>query len=248
MPRIAGFEQKRKLDRMADKRSLLRRLPRIYFWGWVALAPLVILAGLMMYMSFDRKFEYFLEGLWIGILNLGILWTAMFVLVSVIIVVARVSKPNHRQPVATANSFRKEFLSIYPLGWTVLVASGFISEFLTHTFTIRGSFLATVALGFVPMTLGTALIAFVRSRDRAGTVASPRAAHEIDFVSGPSIDCVRLWPIAALEAFQNWAKFRSALQRKAALEEGPGKSYLHTAFLDNTGSLQSGNRSCFTSS
>jgi hypothetical protein len=156
---------------MVDKRSLLRTLPQIYFWGWVALVPLVLLAGLIGYMSFDRKYEHFLQGLWIGILNLGILWTAIFVLIAMIKLIARVWKVDHQQSVPTANSFRKEFLSIYPLGWTVLVASGFVSEFLARTFTIPGSFLAVVAFGFTPMTLGIALIAFVRSRDRSGSAA-----------------------------------------------------------------------------
>ena len=173
MSRIARVDQKRTLDSMADKRSLSRTLPRIYFLGWVALVPLVILAGLIGYMSFDREFEYFLVGLWIGILNLGILWTAVFVLISVVKLVAQVSKADHRRPAVTAGSFRKEFLSIYPLGWTVLVALGFLSEFLAHSFSIRGSLLATVALGFIPMTLGTALVAFVRSRDRPDTVPPP---------------------------------------------------------------------------
>lgn len=166
MPRIAWFGQRRKLESMADKGSLLRMLPRIYFWGWIALAPLIALAGLIGYMSFDREFEFFLEGLWIGILNLGILWTAVFVLISVIALVAQVSKSSHGQPRAGVDSFWKEFLSIYPLGWTVLVASGFISEFLTHSFAIRGGFLLTVVFGFLPMTLGIAAISLFRSRAR----------------------------------------------------------------------------------
>ena len=69
---------------MADKSSLSRTLARIYFLGWVALIPLVILSGLIVYMSYHREFEYFLEGLWLGILNLGILWTGVFVLICVV--------------------------------------------------------------------------------------------------------------------------------------------------------------------
>jgi hypothetical protein len=106
------------------------------------------------------------EGLKIGLLNLGILWTALFVLICMIKIVALFLRTQHRQPVVAPHSFRKEFLSIYPLGWTVVIAAGFVTEFIAHTFTTRGSFLATVTVGFIPMTLVVVLLAFVRSRDR----------------------------------------------------------------------------------
>ena len=153
---------------MAGKPSLLRTLPRLYFWGWIALTPLVLLAGLIGYMSFDRKFEYFVEGVRIGILNFGILWTAVFILIAVIKVVLRILNRGQPQAAVTKNSCRKEFLCIYPLGLTVLVASGFVTEFIAHTFTAGGSFLATIAIGFIPMTLAIAIVAFVRTRGRPG--------------------------------------------------------------------------------
>jgi len=159
---------------MADRQSLWRTLPRIYFWGWVALAPLVFFAGLIGYMSYDRQFEYFRVGLWIGILNLGILWTALFGLIALVKLAHQIARTRKGQSASTADSFIKEFLNMYPLGWTLLVAAGFVAEYVAHTFTTRGSLLMTVAVGFVPMTLGIALIAFARRQGRS----SPEAAGQ----------------------------------------------------------------------
>jgi len=153
---------------MGEERSLWRTLPRVYFSVWVALIAVAIFCGFVFYMSFDREFDDFLDGLWVGILNLGILWTAVFLIVLAVGCIARVRRAKDRlpQPAVSAGAFWEEFWPIYSWGWIAVISLGFLLEFLTHTFGEGGGLMATIALCFLPMTLATALIAHFRSRNR----------------------------------------------------------------------------------
>jgi Na+-transporting methylmalonyl-CoA/oxaloacetate decarboxylase gamma subunit len=147
---------------------LSKKLPLIYFWGWVVLAPLIILIALIWYVSYKNKFEALLDGLWIGILNLGILWTAVFLLIVVVSSIAHILRTGDRQPqqVVVESTFWEEFWWIYRWGWIVTISLGFLSEFLAGSFGVSGGLMVTVALAFLPMTLATALIAYVRSLNK----------------------------------------------------------------------------------
>jgi hypothetical protein len=66
----------------ADRR-LSEELTRLYFLGWAGISPLVFIAGLIGFVSYDFAISALLTGLWAGILNLGILWSGIFLLIAV---------------------------------------------------------------------------------------------------------------------------------------------------------------------
>ena len=153
---------------MADKRPLSEVLTRLYFWGWVGLTPLVILFGLIGYASYSFESRYFWEGLWIGLVNLGILWTGIFLLIVIGHVVVSIiwhfidrEKVNREHVV---RSFGEEFREVYGFGWTILLVTGFISEFLAESFGFSGGLFAMLAFGFLPMTFVAVVLAYLRSR------------------------------------------------------------------------------------
>lgn len=153
---------------MADDRPLPELLTRVFFWGWVALSPLVIFTGLIGFLSYDCRLEYFLDGVWFGLLNLGILWTGIFLLIalvgSVIGIILRVVDSGRERRERVARTFAVEFREAYGLGWTILIILGFIAEFRVQSYGESGGLFVTLALGFVPITLLAILLAYVRNR------------------------------------------------------------------------------------
>lgn len=119
-------------------------------------------------MSYDRELKNFVRGVWIGILNLGILWTAIFLLIvfghAVVCLVRRCIESGNQNHEHDIRSFGNEFREVYGLGWTILVVVGFSSEFLVHTFDYPGGLFTVLAFGFLPMTLAAVLLAYTRSR------------------------------------------------------------------------------------
>ena len=140
----------------------------MYFCGWVALMPLMIVTGVIGFVSSGFELEGFLTGVWVGLLNLGILWTGIFLLISVARVIVGLmlfftsSRPEHRERVA--RTFAEEFREIYGLGWAILIATGFISEFLAQSHHDSGGLFVALAIGFVPMTLAAVLLTHLRCR------------------------------------------------------------------------------------
>lgn len=140
----------------------------MYFCGWVALMPLMIVTGVIGFVSSGFELEGFLTGVWVGLLNLGILWTGIFLLISVARVIVGLmlfftsSRPEHRERVA--RTFADEFREIYGLGWAILIATGFISEFLAQSHHDSGGLFVALAIGFVPMTLAAVLLTHLRCR------------------------------------------------------------------------------------
>jgi tryptophan-rich sensory protein len=97
---------------------------------------LAIIFGLVAYFSYNREFRCFLEGLWVGLVNLGILWTGIFMLVAightVVSIIWCFIEPRRQSRERVARSFFEEFREVYGLGWTILIVMGFISEFLAE--------------------------------------------------------------------------------------------------------------------
>ena len=153
---------------MVGNRPLWEALTRLYFCGWVALMPLMIVTGVIGFVSSGFEPEGFLTGVWVGLLNLGILWTGIFLLISVARVIVGLmlfftsSRPEHRERVA--RTFADEFREIYGLGWAILIATGFISEFLAQSHHDSGGLFVALAIGFVPMTLAAVLLTHLRCR------------------------------------------------------------------------------------
>ena len=140
----------------------------MYFWGWIALLPLMVFTGVIGFISSGFELEGFLTGFWFGLLNLGILWTGIFLLISVARAVVGLmwffasSRPEKRERIV--RTFADEFREIYGLGWAILIAAGFISEFLAQSFHDSGGLFVTVVIGFVPMTLAAVLLTHLRCR------------------------------------------------------------------------------------
>lgn len=153
---------------MVGNRPLWETLTRLYFLGWVSLLPLMVLTGVIGFISSGAELEGFVTGFWVGLLNLGILWTGIFVLISVGSAVVALmlfftpSRPKKRE--RTVRSFAGEFRAVYGFGWAVLIAVGFISEFLAQSFHDSGGLFVTLAIGFVPMTLAAVLLTHLRCR------------------------------------------------------------------------------------
>ena len=155
---------------MTDKRPLSEILTRLYFWGWVGLAPLTIIFGLITLVSYNWQFRYFLKGLWIGLVNLGILWTGIFLLIVighvVVSTIWRFIESGNQNREHVVRTFGEEFREVYGLGWTILIVIGFISEFLAESYGFSGGLFAVVAFGFLPMTVIAALLAYIWGRAR----------------------------------------------------------------------------------
>ena len=153
---------------MTHKRPLSEVLTRLYFWGWVGLAPLTIIFGLIAYISYNWEFRYFLQGLWIGLVNLGILWAGVFLLIVIGHVVVRIIwrfiESGNQNSEHVARTFGEEFREVYGLGWMILIVIGFISEFLAESYSFSGGLFAVIVFGFLPMTMVAVLIAYTRSR------------------------------------------------------------------------------------
>ena len=153
---------------MVENRPLWEALTRLYFWGWAALLPLMIVTGVIGFVSSGFELEGFLTGVWVGLLNLGILWTGIFLLISVATVIVGLmlfftsSRPEHRERVA--RTFADEFREVYGLGWAILIAIGFISEFFAQSYHDSGGLFVALAIGFVPMTLAAVLLTHLRCR------------------------------------------------------------------------------------
>jgi hypothetical protein len=151
---------------MVENRPFWEALTRLYFWGWAALLPLMVFAGVIGFVSSGFELEGFLTGFWFGLLNLGILWTGIFLLISVGRVVVGLmlfftsSRPEKRERIV--RTFADEFREIYGLGWAILIAAGFIAEFLAHSFHHSGGLFVTLAIGVVPMTLIVVLLTHLR--------------------------------------------------------------------------------------
>ena len=66
----------------ANEQSLLRRLLRLYCYGWFAILPLIVLWAIVIWASFDRSLVDFWLGLEMGTINLGLLWTGLFLVIA----------------------------------------------------------------------------------------------------------------------------------------------------------------------
>lgn len=154
--------------RNRSNRRLSEELTRLYFLGWAAISPLVLIAGLIGFASFDFAISALLTGLWAGILNLGILWSGIFLLIAVgrvfVGVALRLAEPGKPKPECTRRIFFKEFGEAWALGWTILLVVGFAAEILAHTRYDYGGLVIVLAFGFIPMTLAAVLLAYFRSR------------------------------------------------------------------------------------
>ncbi len=153
---------------MVENRPLWEVLTRLYFWGWVALLPLMVFTGVIGSISSASRLEGFLTGFWFGLLNLGILWTGIFLLISVGRVIVNFmlfftsSRPEKRERIV--RTFADEFREVYGLGWATLIAAGFIFEFFAQSFHHSGGLFVTLAIGFMPMTLVAVLLTHLRCR------------------------------------------------------------------------------------
>jgi len=153
---------------MTDKRPLSEVLTRLYFLGWVGLSPLVLIFGLIAWASYNWQFRYFLVGLKIGLVNLGILWTGIFLLIvighAVVSIMWHFIETGTQAREHVVRTFGEEFREIYGLGWTILIVIGFMSEFLSESYGFSGGLFAVIAFGFLPMTLVAVFFAYIRSR------------------------------------------------------------------------------------
>jgi magnesium-transporting ATPase (P-type) len=153
---------------MTEKRPLSEVLTRLYFWGWVGLAPLASIFGLIAYISYNWEFRYFLEGLWIGLVNLGILWTGLFLLIAIghiiVSIIWRFIEPGNQRRDQVVRPFCEEFREVCGFGWMILIVIGFISEFLAESYGLSGGLLAVIAFGFLPVTVLAVLLAYIRCR------------------------------------------------------------------------------------
>ena len=151
----------------ADRR-LSEELTRLYFLGWACLSPLVLVAGLIGFASYDFALSALLTGLWVGLLNLGILWSAIFMLIFTgryfVGLVLRLTESGKPKPDHSSRTFLREFGEAWALGWTILLNTGFIAEFLAHTVYDYGGLFSVLAFGFMPMTMAAVLLAYFRYR------------------------------------------------------------------------------------
>lgn len=149
-------------------RRLSEELTRLYFWGWAGVLPLSLVTGLIGFVSYDFAFNALLTGLWAGILNIGILWTGVYLLIVVgrvfVGLSMRLIERGKTKPKRIKRTLLHEFLEAYALGWTILLLAGFVAEFLAQTYHTSNGLLVILAVGFVPMTLAAVLLARFRSR------------------------------------------------------------------------------------
>lgn len=149
-------------------RRLSEELTRLYFWGWAGIMPLSLVAGLIGFVSYGFAFNALLTGLWAGILNLGILWTGIFILIVVgrvfVALSVRLIERGKPKPERIRRTSLHEFLEAYALGWTILLLAGFVAEFLAQTYHTSSGLIVVLTVGFLPMTLAAALLARFRGR------------------------------------------------------------------------------------
>ena len=157
------------VERHRADRRLSEELTRLYFWGWVGISPLVLFTGLIGFVSYDFALTALLTGLWMGILNLGIFWSGIFLLIVVgrVFVGLTIRFIDHGQPrrERIRRAYPRGVGEAWALGWAILLIAGFLAEFWSHTFYEPGVLLVVLACGFVPMTLAAGLLAYFRHRD-----------------------------------------------------------------------------------
>lgn len=157
------------VDRRRADRRLSEELTRLYLWGWVGISPIVLLFGVIGFVSYDFALTALLTGLWMGILNLGILWSGAFLLIVIgrlfVGLALRTIEHGQPRPGRARRAYSREFGEAWALGWTVLLIAGFVAEFFGHTLLESGGFFRVLAYGLVPMTLAAALLAYFRYRD-----------------------------------------------------------------------------------
>ena len=151
----------------ADRR-LSEELTRLYFLGWAGISPLVLIAGLIGFASYDFAISALLTGLWAGILNLGILWSGIFLLIVVgrvfVGLALRLAEPGKPKPERIERTYIREFGEAWALGWTILLVVGFAAEVVAQTPYDYGGLFMVLAFGLVPMTLAAVLLAYFRRR------------------------------------------------------------------------------------
>ena len=154
--------------RKTTNRRVSEELTRLYFLGWAGISPLVLITGLIGFVSYDFAIGALLTGLWAGILNLGILWSGIFSLVVVgrlcVGLALRLAETGKPKPERIRRTFLREFGEAWALGWTILLVVGFMAEFLAHTRYEYGDLFMVLGLGLVPMTLAAVLLAYFRHR------------------------------------------------------------------------------------
>jgi hypothetical protein len=79
----------RALEREAEATArhaspLPSKLLRLYFTGWVAISPLIFAWAIALWWSLDQSLADFWLGLTMGLLNLGILWTALYLAIAAV--------------------------------------------------------------------------------------------------------------------------------------------------------------------
>ena len=143
-------------------------LTRLYFWGWVGISPLVLLTGLIGFASYDFDLSALLTGLWMAILNLGIFWSGIFLLIVVgrvfVGLALRLIEPGQPGRDRIRRTYSREFGKAWALGWAILLVAGFIAEFASQTFLEPRALFSVLVIGFVPMTLAAGLLAYFRHR------------------------------------------------------------------------------------
>lgn len=73
----------------ANEQTLPRKLLRLYCYGWIAILPLIVLWAIVIWASFDHSLADFWLGLEMGTINLGLLWTGLFLVIAVASCIAR---------------------------------------------------------------------------------------------------------------------------------------------------------------
>jgi hypothetical protein len=150
------------------ERRLSEELTRLYFLGWAGISPLVLITGLIGFVSYDFEIGALLTGLWAGILNLGILWSGIFSLIVAgrlfVGLALRLAETGKPKPERIRRTFLREFGEAWALGWAILLVVGFVAEFFAQTRYDYGGLFMVLALGFMPMTLAAVLLAYLRRR------------------------------------------------------------------------------------
>ena len=140
----------------------------MYLWGWLGLSPIVLIIGLIGFVSYGFAPSALLDGLWTGVLNLGILWTGIFLLITVgrVLVgfVLRLTGNGKQKPNRIQHSFCRELLEACAFGWTILLVTGFVAEFVAQSTHSTAGLFAVLAYGFLPITLLAAALAYLRFR------------------------------------------------------------------------------------
>lgn len=149
-------------------RRISEELTRLYFLGWAGISPFVLIVGLIGFVSYDFAISALVTGFWAGILNLGILWSGIFLLIVVgrlfVGLALRASGSGRHKPDRAGRTFFREFGEAWALGWTVLLVVGFAAEVVAHTRYDYGGLSRVLAFGLGPMTLAAVMLAYWRHR------------------------------------------------------------------------------------